>query len=191
MPLVNSGVNTLITNAAFTSAVTAGVATQYDIDDLMKPAKIMSTPIKIGDRLKPTFQATDSTDDDMEDEVMGPLDYSWKDDVTLDDDEDDEDIDCNKDSRRRKCIIYKACNVHIYTCMPMHIHRYKEWTDNVGTCKEAKFIVFLSVLVDLFKTFIKCPSACEIGIKEHGTLVTVTQQWTSCGYIRTWNSQPR
>ncbi|XP_061192241.1 uncharacterized protein LOC133200466 [Saccostrea echinata] len=57
--------------------------------------------------------------------------------------------------------------------------------------KERKFIVFESHLLELFKSCPSCASLCLFQIKKIiGSLVKVDQTCGTCGYERTWDSQP-
>ena len=65
------------------------------------------------------------------------------------------------------------------------------YIENLGTPREAKFLVFFSALMELFIVCTKCLSAdCAVDIKERGTSISVTQNCSSCTFSRTWNSQP-
>ena len=62
---------------------------------------------------------------------------------------------------------------------------------DIGTSKEAKFIVYYSALILLLQHCASCAaSQCVNTVKRWGTSLRVMQSCTSCGYKRTWQSQP-
>ena len=57
--------------------------------------------------------------------------------------------------------------------------------------EEEKFIVFESKLLDLFKVCsVCCAETTGVISWRRGTIVHVQQKYSSCGYVRNWNSQP-
>ena len=56
--------------------------------------------------------------------------------------------------------------------------------------KETKFLVFFSSLMELLAACSKCLSPCTLSTMVIGTFLSVKQHCTSCGHLRTWNSQP-
>ena len=56
--------------------------------------------------------------------------------------------------------------------------------------KEAKFLVFFSAPMELFKACAKCLCPCTVDTKEVGTFLSIKQLCPLCGHLRIWNSQP-
>ena len=65
-----------------------------------------------------------------------------------------------------------------------------KYIENLGTPREAKFLVFFSALMELFTVCTKCLSACTVDVKEQGTSISVEQNCSLCMFSQTWCSQP-
>ena len=75
-------------------------------------------------------------------------------------------------------------------CPILHVITGCKYTENLGTPREAKFLVFFSALMELFTVCTKCLSACTVDVKEQGTSISVKQNCSSCTFSRTWCSHP-
>ena len=84
--------------------------------------------------------------------------------------------------------VVTACVVSLnQNCTTCYRHDY---TLTSGTMKETKFLVFFSSLMELLAACSKCLSPCTLSTMVIGTFLSVKQHCTSCGHLRTWNSQP-
>ena len=77
------------------------------------------------------------------------------------------------------------------TCTICFFYRHDdEYASTRGTMKETKFLVFFSALMELLASCSKCLAPCSLSTTVIGTFLSVKQLCTSCGHLRTWNSQP-
>ena len=77
------------------------------------------------------------------------------------------------------------------TCTICFFYRHDdEYASTRGTMKETKFLVFFSALMELLASCSRCLAPCTLSTTVIGTFLSVKQLCTSCGHLRTWNSQP-